>query len=604
MRLLNKPISLSLLAAVLLLGSCGKENTPAAPEVPPTISLPTIAGLFQPEGQLQVSFNITGTFKSDNTFTAQLSDGSGSFAAPTAIGTLTSATAGTITATLPASIANGTAYRVRVLASSPAITSPDNGSNLSIAAPTIVISSFATSPTANQTIVAGRDVTINIVTTGVFAADNQFNLEISNSTGTFSASLGGSTGATLSSRTVAIPTTVPAGNGYRFRITSSKPAIQSAFSSTFNIGTLSIGAPTIIGGANLVAGGNLPIQIPAPSTVPWFNGNQLSVQLSDASGNFSNPVVLATASTLLATSFAFTTNIFIPTNTPVGTGYRVRAVTTNPVVISTVSDPFSIGALPTLTLEATSATAVPFTKIYSATTGSIYFYRVKVTRTGTLNANTTFAGQVSGNNQTFISGAPEFFFGFTTTNLTELQNNGFTFLQVQSTNWGSGNRRLRIVGIGHSVISNELQMPVFQTGITSVNATVEGTANNFSTNRFVAGSPATVYENNQMVNVGGSNTTTLFGAANMTFNLILNLSNENVVTGSQTARIVVNLTNSSGGLIATYNNDSVTLSVSGTPTTGYTLVGSGPYTLTRTSSTTGGNTSITVGSVSSSFRMQ
>ncbi len=69
-----------------------------------------------------VAFTSSGTF-TGNTYTAQLSNSSGSFATPTNIGTLVSnANSGTINITIPASTASGTGYLIRVVSSSPAVT--------------------------------------------------------------------------------------------------------------------------------------------------------------------------------------------------------------------------------------------------------------------------------------------------------------------------------------------------------------------------------------------------------------------------------------------------------------------------------------------------
>lgn len=69
-----------------------------------------------------VAFTSSGTFTS-NTYTAQLSDASGSFASPTSIGTLSSnANSGTVNITIPAGTAQGSGYLIRVNSSSPALT--------------------------------------------------------------------------------------------------------------------------------------------------------------------------------------------------------------------------------------------------------------------------------------------------------------------------------------------------------------------------------------------------------------------------------------------------------------------------------------------------
>lgn len=69
-----------------------------------------------------VDFTSTGTFTAGNIYTAELSDAAGSFASPTAIGTLTStANSGTINITIPATMAAGTGYLIRVVSDNPTV---------------------------------------------------------------------------------------------------------------------------------------------------------------------------------------------------------------------------------------------------------------------------------------------------------------------------------------------------------------------------------------------------------------------------------------------------------------------------------------------------
>lgn len=69
------------------------------------------------------------------------------------------------------------------------------------------------------------------------------------------------------------------------------------------------------------------------SSTGTFNaGNTYSVELSDASGNFTNPIVIGSLS---STSNSGTINITIPGGTPSGTGYRIRIVSDNPAETST-----------------------------------------------------------------------------------------------------------------------------------------------------------------------------------------------------------------------------------------------------------------------------
>lgn len=73
-----------------------------------------------------VPFSANGTFNAGNIFTAQLSNASGSFSSGvTSLGTLTSTTSGSISATIPNVIALGTGYKIRVIASNPALTDVD-----------------------------------------------------------------------------------------------------------------------------------------------------------------------------------------------------------------------------------------------------------------------------------------------------------------------------------------------------------------------------------------------------------------------------------------------------------------------------------------------
>jgi hypothetical protein len=70
-----------------------------------------------------LTFTQNGAFNEGNIFTAQLSDATGSFANPTAIGTATSGSS--ILATIPANLDATSGYRIRVVSSSPVSTSSE-----------------------------------------------------------------------------------------------------------------------------------------------------------------------------------------------------------------------------------------------------------------------------------------------------------------------------------------------------------------------------------------------------------------------------------------------------------------------------------------------
>ncbi|HMQ76337.1 MAG TPA: choice-of-anchor J domain-containing protein [Flavobacteriales bacterium] len=83
-------------------------------------------------GTVQVVYTATGTWGGGNVFTAELSDASGSFVAPVAVGSIASTTPVPITATIPLGTLPGTGYRIRVTASTPATTGTPNAQDISI----------------------------------------------------------------------------------------------------------------------------------------------------------------------------------------------------------------------------------------------------------------------------------------------------------------------------------------------------------------------------------------------------------------------------------------------------------------------------------------
>ncbi|GAB4036666.1 Ig-like domain-containing protein [Spirosoma jeollabukense] len=88
-----------------------------------------------PGGAVTISYTISGTFTAGNTFTAQLSDAAGAFTAPASIGSVTSTSAGSVNATIPATTANGAGYRIRIVSSAPAVTGTASAQSLTVNAP-------------------------------------------------------------------------------------------------------------------------------------------------------------------------------------------------------------------------------------------------------------------------------------------------------------------------------------------------------------------------------------------------------------------------------------------------------------------------------------
>ncbi len=140
-----------------------------------TITTSTISGSPYCSGvgvSVPFTYSPAGNFPSGGscTFSAELSDASGSFASATAIGTVVSNASGsqTITATIPGGTTTGTGYRIRVISNSPAVTGTNNGTNLTINTTVTPSVSIASSPAAVlgiTTICAGTSVTFTATPT-------------------------------------------------------------------------------------------------------------------------------------------------------------------------------------------------------------------------------------------------------------------------------------------------------------------------------------------------------------------------------------------------------------------------------------------------------
>ena len=130
-----------------------------------TITTGTITGSpFCACSIVNVPFTSTGTFTAGNTYTAQLSDALGSFAAATTIGTLVSiANTGIIACTIPCETPSGAAYRIRIISSTPAVIGTDNGVDLIINAVTVPSVSITALPSGP--ICAGDAVTFTATPT-------------------------------------------------------------------------------------------------------------------------------------------------------------------------------------------------------------------------------------------------------------------------------------------------------------------------------------------------------------------------------------------------------------------------------------------------------
>jgi hypothetical protein len=103
---------------------------------------------------VDVPYTVSNAFAAGNVFSAQLSNASGSFASPVIIGSLSATGAGTIKATIPSGTVSGTGYRIRVIASNPAVTGSDNGTNISVAEIPVLTSTLTPPAVCNNSVFA------------------------------------------------------------------------------------------------------------------------------------------------------------------------------------------------------------------------------------------------------------------------------------------------------------------------------------------------------------------------------------------------------------------------------------------------------------------
>lgn len=96
-----------------------------APDTFALINQPYVDTLICAGGMLNVQFTTSFLFRPGNTFTVQLSNAAGSFASPVNIGTAALTGSGNISCTIPGGTPAGTGYRLRLVATNPSYTSPD-----------------------------------------------------------------------------------------------------------------------------------------------------------------------------------------------------------------------------------------------------------------------------------------------------------------------------------------------------------------------------------------------------------------------------------------------------------------------------------------------
>ena len=271
---------------------------------------------------IKIPYSIDGgfDFNSDNVFTAYLSDETGDFANEVAIGSLNYTAGDTIIATIPAGTIPGTAYRVRVKASNPALTSNDNGVDITIISATVEIT-----PTDEQTFYIGQTGTELTVSETPTADSREWKYSTTQGSGYISFTPA-QTGTTYTpSFGVAGTYYVVCQSNINNSIITSNEVIINVLNSEITTGAIT--------GSPFVVTSTTGTDVDVPYTISGFfnTGNIFTAYLSDATGDFTNEVAIGTYSS--TTDGTITTQI--PAGTASGNAYRIRVKSDNPVVVGT-----------------------------------------------------------------------------------------------------------------------------------------------------------------------------------------------------------------------------------------------------------------------------
>jgi hypothetical protein len=112
---------------------------------------------------------------------------------------------------------------------------------------------------------------------------------------------------------------------------TSSPLSTSTITTANNV----TGAPFTMSSCASTQSGSISYTI---SGAPFNQGNVFTAELSDANGNFSQPLAIGS----LTSTLAGTISITIPENLPTGTQYRIRVVGSDPQTTGSQSDAFTI----------------------------------------------------------------------------------------------------------------------------------------------------------------------------------------------------------------------------------------------------------------------
>jgi hypothetical protein len=315
---------------------------------PPTITVGAISGspfcaTASPTTStisISVPITISGIFTSGNTFEAQLSNASGSFAIPILLGSLPLSgtivnSSTTISGNIPIGTVDGTGYLIRVTGSAPTTTST-NTIPITIFTPQQNSIAPNTAQTIN-TINPGNGTLLTVTDgSGVAASSHQWYYGTSSS-GPFNNPITGAIGTTYTPSNSTFSTAnnywVVCVSNYSCNPITSNAVEVTAVTPSIATGTLGV-SPTCLTPASASA-----ISVTFTSIGIYSAGNTYTAQLSNASGSFASPVNIGT---LTSSSNSGTISATIPIGTAPGSGYLIRVISSSPAVTGSANGPITI----------------------------------------------------------------------------------------------------------------------------------------------------------------------------------------------------------------------------------------------------------------------
>jgi hypothetical protein len=292
---------------------------------------------------LGVSFTTTGTFNAGNNFIIELSNASGSFSTPFATVTVAGTTApGTpVALAIPAGTSNGGGYLIRVRSTSPANTSASSVALGIVNNPQVTIT-----PPITQTYTTGSPGVPFVAVESFGAISRQWQVGPT-ITGPFT-SIPGATGLSFSP-TFNTPGTYFVNLVSVFAACGTKDSDNEA---QVNVNS----SPVTFANAPLCATTAATLDVTFTATGTYGASNTFTIQLSNAAGSFTTPIVIGSIANNLTTAQTVTTTI--PAGTPTGSGYLIRVVSDSPVASTATSASLAIVSNPTVSITPAGAQTI------------------------------------------------------------------------------------------------------------------------------------------------------------------------------------------------------------------------------------------------------